>query len=59
VATVIVALFIGYERSKDPSHIVAPLFILAMVCLIIGLVCFLREISLSTHTIELPEDLKE
>jgi hypothetical protein len=59
VATVIVALFIGYERSKDPSHIVAPLFILAMVSLIIGLVCFIREISLSTHTIELPEKLKE
>ena len=59
VATVIVALFIGYERSRDPSHFVAPLFILAMVCLIIGLVCFLREISLSTHTIELPEELRE
>ena len=59
VSTVIVALFIGYESSIDPSHIVAPLFILAMVSLIIGLVCFIREISLSTHTIELPEKLKE
>lgn len=59
VATVIVALFIGYEFSRDPSHFVAPLFIAAMVSLIIGLICFLREIYLSTHTIELPEDLKE
>lgn len=59
VATVIVALFIGYEFSRDPSHFVAPLFIAAMVSLIIGLICFLREIYLSTHTIELPEDLKD
>ncbi len=59
VATVIVALFIGYERSRDPSHFVSPLFILAMISLISGLICFLREISLSTHTIELPEELKE
>jgi hypothetical protein len=59
VATVIVALFIGYERSKDPSHFVSPLFILAMLSLILGLICFLREIYLSTHTIALPEELKE
>lgn len=59
VATVIVALFIGYERSKDPSHLVSPLFILAMVSLIIGLICFIREISLSTHTIALPKELEE
>lgn len=59
VATVIVALFIGYERSRDPSHFVSPLFILAMISLISGLICFLREISLSTHTIELPEELKD
>jgi len=59
VATVIVALFIGYERSRDPSHVVSPLFIMAMVSLILGLLCFLREISLSTHTIELPDELKE
>lgn len=59
VATVIVALFIGYVRSKDPSHFVAPLFIVAMLSLILGLICFLREIYLSTHTIELPDELKE
>lgn len=59
VATVIVALFIGYERSRDPSHFVSPLFIAAMISLIVGLLCFLREITLSTHTIELPDELKE
>ena len=59
VAMVIVVLFIGYERSKDPSHFVSPLFISAMVSLIFGLICFLREIHLSIHTIEVPEELKE
>ena len=59
LATVIVALFICYERSKDPSHIVSPLFIMAMISFIMALISFLREISLSTHTIELPEALKQ
>ena len=59
VAMVIVVLFIGYERSKDPSHFVSPLFISAMISLIFGLICFLREIHLSIHTIEVPEELKE
>ena len=58
VAIVIGALFVGYEREKDPSHMVSPMFILAMVSLIIGLVCFLREIYLSTHTIALPSELE-
>jgi len=56
---VIAALFIGYERSRDPSHLVSPLFIMAMICLILGLICFLREIYLSTHTIEQAKALKE
>jgi hypothetical protein len=59
VATVIAVLFIGYERDKDPSHIVSPMFIIAMVSLILGLICFLREIYLSTHTIELPLEFKD
>ena len=59
VAMVIAALFIGYERSRDPSHLVSPLFIMAMICLILGLICFLREIYLSTHTIEQAKALKE
>lgn len=59
VALVIGALFVGYEREKDPSHIVSPMFILAMACLIVGLLCFLREIYLSTHTIALPSELED
>jgi hypothetical protein len=59
VAMVIGALFIGYERERDPSHIVSPMFIFAMISLIIGLVCFLREIYLSTHTIELPAEFAD
>jgi hypothetical protein len=59
LATVIVALFICYEQSRDPSHIVSPLFIMAMISFILALISFLREITLSTHTIELPEELKE
>jgi hypothetical protein len=58
VAMVIGVLFIGYEREKDPSHIVSPMFIFAMVCLIFGLLFFLREIYLSTHTIALPSTLE-
>ncbi len=54
VALVIGALFVGSEINLDPSHLVSPMFILAMLSLILGLVCFLREIYLSIHTFELP-----
>lgn len=59
LATVIVALFVCYESRRDPSHIVSPLFIMAMISFILALISFLREISLSTHTIALPEEFKE
>ena len=59
VAMVIAVLFIGYERNKDFSHIVSPMFIVAMVSLVFGLIFFLREIYLSTHTIELPSKFKK
>ena len=50
VAMVIAALFIGYERSRDPSHLVSPLFIMAMICLILGLICFFtRNLSFNSH----------
>ena len=58
VAVVIGALFVGYEREKDPSHLVSPMFIFAMASLILGLVCFLREIYLSTHTMESPPEFQ-
>lgn len=55
VCIVIAALFIGSELRLDSSRVVSMLFISAMLALIIGLLCFLREIHLSTGTIEKPE----
>ncbi len=53
VALVIGTLFLGSAISWDSAWLVALLFILAMLTLIIGLGCFLREIYLSKHTFEL------
>jgi hypothetical protein len=47
ICIVIVALFVGSEISFDPSRSISMLFILAMLSLISGLLCFLREIYLS------------
>jgi Protein of unknown function (DUF2721) len=48
ICIVIAALFIGSEIGMDPSRAVSLLFISAMLTLISGLLCFLREIFLST-----------
>jgi len=56
VCMVIAALFIGSEIRLDSSRVVSLLFITAMLALICGLLCFLREIHLSTGTIEKPEN---
>ena len=55
VCIVIAALFIGTELHLDSSRVVSLLFITAMLTLILGLLCFLREIYLSTGIIEKPE----
>lgn len=47
ICTVIAALFVGSEISIDPSNTVSLLFILAMLTLISGLLCFLREVLLA------------
>lgn len=52
VCIVIAALFTGTELQVYPSRLVAILFIVAMLALIAGLLCFLREIHLSTNTIQ-------
>lgn len=52
ICVVIVALFAGSELGKAPSTLISVLFITAMVALISGLLCFLREIALATGTIE-------
>ncbi len=56
VSLVIGALFMGAVANIDPSRIVSLLFIVAMTSLIIGLGCFLREISLSVHIFDLGKE---
>lgn len=53
ICIVIAALFIGSELGKDPSGIISIFFITAMLALTSGLVCFLREITLSMGVIKL------
>ena len=53
VAIVIAALFMGAVIDLNPSRVVSILFIIAMASLIIGLGCFLREISLSINIFDL------
>jgi hypothetical protein len=53
ICIVVAALFVGAFINVDPSRAVALLFISAMLALIFGLLCFLREIWLATGTIEL------
>ncbi|MDA8416692.1 MAG: DUF2721 domain-containing protein [Betaproteobacteria bacterium] len=55
ICIVIAALFVGSESGHDPSRIIAILFIVAMLMLIAGLCCFLREIALATGVISLEE----
>jgi len=53
ICIVIAALFVGAELNKDPSSMISMFFILAMLALTAGLLCFLREIALSTNSIKL------
>lgn len=53
ICVVVAALFIGSEFEWDPSALIAGFFIAAMLALIAGLLCFLREISLATGSIDL------
>ena len=55
VCVVIATLFLGSEFNTDPSRTVGLLFITAMLSLICGLVCFLREIALATDGFESEE----
>ncbi|WP_446809112.1 DUF2721 domain-containing protein [Methylomonas sp. 2BW1-5-20] len=47
----IVAMFLGVELAIDLSDAVSLLFVAAMLALIGGLLCFLREITLATGII--------
>ena len=53
ICIVIAALFVGSEIGIDPSGTVSLLFISAMLTLISGLLCFLREIFLAAKSIEI------
>ena len=48
ICIVIATLFIGSVMAADLSGTIAVLFIAAMLALIAGLLCFLREITLAT-----------
>jgi type VI protein secretion system component VasF len=52
VCVVVAMIFISHELGVDLSTAIAGLFIAAMLSLIAGLLCFLREISLATALIE-------
>jgi len=52
VCLVIAALFIGAELHIELPSTIAGLFVAAMLSLIAGLMCFLREIALATSVIE-------
>jgi high-affinity Fe2+/Pb2+ permease len=51
ICMVIAALFVGSELGRDPSGTISILFIVAMIALTSGLLCFLREIALATGNI--------
>jgi hypothetical protein len=48
VCVVIATLFIGSITQVEMPGVIASLFILAMLSLVAGLLCFLREIALAT-----------
>ena len=55
ICIVIAALFVGAELGRDSSGAISVLFVAAMLALIAGLLCFLREIALATGNIEVNE----
>jgi hypothetical protein len=53
VCTMIALLFIGDFMATSTAHIVALLFITAMLSLICGLLCFLREVYMAIRYLRL------
>jgi uncharacterized protein DUF2721 len=53
VCTVIAILFLSAFLRFDASVLVALLFIAAMLCFFLGLLCFLREIYLATKSLRI------
>jgi hypothetical protein len=55
ISVVVVVLFIDSLVGINLSAIIATLFIVAMLALTLGLVCFLREIALATRHLRIGE----
>lgn len=55
VSSVIVALFVGAFSRWDVSVLIAGLFVVAILSLISGLLCFLREVQLATRYLRIGE----
>ena len=53
VCLVIVTLFVEEFFGRNTRSLAGLLFVAAMVCLIGGLACFLREVYLATHTVRI------
>ena len=58
VCTVIATLFVGAFVTLEIGTIVAALFILSMLALIAGLLCFLREIYVAIHKERTPRGVR-
>lgn len=52
VCMVIATLFVGSMSGVEVPSVIAVLFITAMLLLVAGLLCFLREITLATSSIQ-------
>lgn len=57
VCTAIVILFVGAELDLSLTRTTSILFIAAMVTLTSGLLCFLREVTLATDTINIKQSI--
>lgn len=55
ISVVVVVLFIDSLSGVNFSAFIAALFIVAMAALTLGLICFLREISLATRHLRIGE----
>lgn len=55
ISSVIVVLFIGTFSRWNLSAVIASLFVLSVLSLIGGLLCFLREIQLATRQLRIGE----
>ena len=53
VCTLIATLFLESFVRVDITIVVAGVFVITMLLLIVGLICFLREIFIGTHTLRI------